>query len=266
MTSVSPQKPSAFVSYRFRRAHEYSGLLEMFERQGVAFVNRSVDPWDPVPLPPQELVESLDVRIRMSTHVIVLVTDDLAKSPCCKLEIETARRYRKPIIAIYPNGEFGAAIPRVLEGGIDRAIGWRGNALERAVRGEYPPEARVFEIAEDVARRKGLALLAGAASVLSVFFAIRLERDLQLLRDELRRSGFVCPESESHSLAPWVATGALGGLALGTLLGARGPELLSWLGIGGIAGCGVAATVHARAEFRRLGPLIEVRRQLAQGS
>jgi hypothetical protein len=250
---------SAFISYRFRAAEEYAGLLDMFERQGLAVVNRSVDPWDPLPVPTPELRASLDMRIRVSTHVIVLISDDLAQSPTCKLEIETARRYNKPIIAVYPNGAFGGPIPKVLDGGLYRAIGWRGDALERAIRGEYPIESRVFDFSEDVDRRQGLALVGSLAAGSAVLFGVELESEVRQLREELRAAGIAVPEAERKKTREWTIVGALGGLAVSALLGARrSQELVVGAGIGGALGFGMGKAADAKAALCRLGPLVEV--------
>jgi hypothetical protein len=259
---MAVDQPSAFVSYRFRMVDEYAGLLDMFERQGLAMVNRSVDPWNPPALPTPELIASLDMRIRMATHIIVLVSRDLADSPCCKLEIEIARRYRKPIIAVYPNGEFGSPIPKVLDGELYRAIGWRGNALERAIRGEYPVESRVFEISQEVARRKGVALLGTLAAGSAVLFGLQLEREVALLRRELLAAGMAVPEPEKANLAKWAIDGALWGLGVSALLGGREADLVIGAAIGTALGFGLGKTVQAQAAMRQLGPFLEVRRHL----
>jgi hypothetical protein len=256
---------SAFVSYRFRMAEEYAKLLDMFERQGLAVVNRSVDPWNPPPLATSELMASLDMRIRVATHVIVLVSDDLAQSPCCNAEIQIARRYKKPIIAVYPNGTFGAPIPKVLNGGLYRAVGWRGNALERAIRGEYPPEARVFDISEQVALRQGVALVGTIAAGTAVSFGLRLEREVEHLRQELSAAGITIPADHQPSTAPWLVGGALGGALLASVLGGPGRDLLVGAAIGTGLGFGVGSTVRAQATIKRLGPLVEVYR-LGRGS
>ncbi len=257
-------KPSAFISYRFRMADEYAGLLDMFERQGLAVVNRSIHPWNPPALTP-ELVASLDMRIRVATHIIVLVGDDLADSPCCRLEIEIARRYGKQIIAVYPTGTFGSPIPEVLDGGIYRAIGWRGNALERAIRGEYPPEGRVFDISEDVARRKGVALIGSLAVGTAILFAVQSEHEVAVLRGELLAAGLAVPEPVQANIAPWVLGGALSGLLVAALLGGRHGDLLVGAGIGAAMGVGAGKMTHTQAELQRLEPLLEVRRRLVHG-
>jgi hypothetical protein len=258
---------SAFVSYRFSLAQEYVGLLDMFERQGLAVVNRSVDAWNPLALPTPELRASLDMRIRMSTHVIVLVSHDLAKSSTCRLEIETARLYNKPIVAVYPHGTFGGPIPKVLDGALYRAIGWRANALERAIRGDYPVESRVFDISEDADRRKGVVLIGTLAAGTAVLFGVQLESEVRQLRDELRAAGIAVPEPEPKKTVELTIAGALGGAGIAALLGARRPqELLVGAGIGGALGFGAGKAADAKAALRRLGPLVEVLKLSESGS
>lgn len=94
---------AAFISHSFASVPGYVGLLDMFERQGLAVVNRSVPAWSPLDAAGPELESALANRIRTSSRVIVLMTEDIHKSPCVRFEIDTARRHRKPIIAVYPS-------------------------------------------------------------------------------------------------------------------------------------------------------------------
>lgn len=253
---------AAFISHSFSvGVPAYMGVLEMAERQGLAFINKSVPAWDPLDARGRGLAAALDERIRWSSVVIVLVTESLHNAAWTEFEIDTARKYGKPIIAVYPNGEFGSPMPRTLNDGLYRAIGWRGNALEKAIRGEYPPDARIFDIAEDVERREGVRLAVGAAAGAVLLFAGATQAHVAELKSELLAAGLPVPSlSRADYVVPWALGGGVAGLLLDALLGGRGAGLL----VGTLAGAGLGAGAglvhHAHAELRQLGPLLELRR------
>jgi hypothetical protein len=62
---------AAFISHSFARAPEYIDLLDMFERQGLAIVNRSVPAWSPLDVDGQALRSALDQRMSpiVSSHL-----------------------------------------------------------------------------------------------------------------------------------------------------------------------------------------------------
>jgi hypothetical protein len=250
---------AAFISYSFMSVPGYLGLLEMLERQGLAVVNRSVPAWSPLAATGSALESALENRIRTASRVIVLVTDDLHKSPCVRFEIGTARKHRKPIIAVYPNGRFGQPMPRALDAGLYRAIGWRGNALEKAILGEYPPDARVFDIAEDVDRRSVVHWTLGASAGAALLIAGATHDRVEQLRRELHLSGVNVPPRE-RGVTPWMIGGAVTGLLVDALLGGKGWSLVAGALAGGAMGAGTGLVHHAHAELRQLGPLLELRR------
>jgi len=253
---------AAFISHSFSVAtHSYLGVLEMAERQGLAFINKSVPAWNPLDAQGRELAEALDNRIRWSSVVIVLVTEDLHRGAWVRFEIETARKYGKPIVAVYPNGEFGSPMPRALSESMYRAIGWRGNALEKAIRGEYPPDARIFDIAEDVDRRSAVRWTLAASAGAVLLLAGATQAHVAQLREDLHASGISVPSlPRSDYVVPWTIGGALAGLALDALLGGRGAGLLIGTLAGGAMGAGAGLVHHGQAELTQLGPLLELRR------
>jgi hypothetical protein len=254
------EKTYAFLSYLFRAEHRYVGLLDLMERQGLAVVNKSIDPWNPPQIPDHELLDSLHMRIRTSTHVLVPVTDGLEKSRWCKIELQIAAHYDKPVIAVFPPGKFGAPIPRALDEGLYRAVGWRGGALERAIRGDYPPDSRVFDIMEDVQRARAVAILGAAVAGASLLLWGASDVKLNRLRAELRAAGIAVPEPQTAPVAPLVVGGVLLGALAGSLLGSKRSHIVAGALLGGAASYGAGKTINARAEIRRLGPLLQVRR------
>lgn len=253
---------AAFISHSFSAVPEYIGVLDMFERQGLAFVNRSVPAWNPLAATGAALARKLEERIRFSSRVIVLVTEKLHEKPCVKFEIETARKYGKPIIAMYPNGEFGRPMPRSLNDSMYRAIGWRGNALERAIEGDYPQDARVFDIAEEAELREVVRWTLGGIGAAAILLAGATQERVRILRAELQTHGLASPQPRpiAPDVVPWIIGGAIFGAFLGSVMGGRGSSL-AWGALGGAAlGGGLGLIRHANLELRDLGPLIEARR------
>jgi hypothetical protein len=251
----------AFISHSFAAVPEYIGLLEMFERQGLAIVNRSVPAWAPLNAQGDELAAALEGRIRTSSRVLVLVTDQLHKRDGVRFEIEAARKYDKPIIAIYPNGHFGQPMPRDLHESLYRAIGWRGSALEKAVSGEYPPDARVFDIAEEADRRDVVRWALGAVTGATLLLAGTSQDRVAQVRSELAASGVNVPGfSKADYVVPWALGGSIAGLLVDALLGGKGGALFACAALGGALGAGLGLVHHAQVELRELGPLLELRR------
>jgi hypothetical protein len=143
------------------------------------------------------------------------------KSPCVRFEIDAARKHRKPIIAVHPNGQLGQPMPKVVNEGLYRAIGWRGNALEKAILGEYPPDARVFDVADDVDRRSVVQWTLGASAGVALLIAGATHDRVEQLPRELTVSGAIVPPlNRGPFVIPWMIGGAMTGLLVDAWLGA----------------------------------------------
>lgn len=262
---ISSMQVRPFISHSFSYAPDYARILDFIEQEGFAIINRSVPEWEQLPFRGRALLNALAKRISHSSHVIVLVSEGLHRSPYVTYEIEVARELGKPIIGIYRHGEAGRPIPKSLDEGLYRMVGWRGSALARALRGEYAPDRRIFDLAEETDRRRAIQLaVGGTVAAGTLFFAGVTWSRWQQLHAELRASGIqVGPPPSDQTwgsyMVPWALAGAATGLALSALLGGRGMGLLGAGAFGATVGAGIGAGRYMQAELRRLGPLLELR-------
>lgn len=256
---------SAFISHAFSAVPEYVRVLELLENEGVAFVNRSVPAWDPLDAQGTALLQQLEHRIARSDRVIVLATSNLHHRPIVEFEIQAARAHGKQIVGVYPNGQSGAPIPRSLDDGLYRMVGWRGTALAKAIRGEYPPDRRVFDIAEEVEQRRAAALVIGGVAGLTLLLAGAEHSTLLALKAKLRAGGVdlrvldgTPGDTALAHIAPKALIGAVFGALGAAVFGGSRQYLIGGAALGASLGAGVGWRSYLRAEVRRLGPLMQL--------
>lgn len=255
-----------FVSYSFRREPAYERMLGMLEEQGLRIVNRSVDASAPLEATGDALARELRARIRSSQVVLVHAAADIHNSPHVASEIQAAGELGRPIIGVYPNGEYGRDVPRVLHESADCFVGWRGPSMANAVLGDHPPDRFVFNIAEDVQRQRVALWAMIATAGMSLLLASASEANVALLRSELERAGVPLPAPTSRVLP--VIGGALGGALVGYVISRMTNESGSSrgvaLGLGATAGGAVGWLASTRLELRDLGRLMVLTRTVGE--
>jgi hypothetical protein len=200
-----------------------------------------------------EILRNIEHRIRLATAVLIVNTPDLYKRETARYEMETAVRMGKRIVVVQPHGEFATPIPAVINGHVYKYAPWRSDVVGRAIRGEYPGDGRVFDIAEVAARRDIVALLAAGVAAMSCVVIIRDLVMLDRLRDELRAQGVVLQWSGDDTatvVKNALGVGAAAGLIAGLLTGDLKTAL--WCAAGGLA-TGAAVGVHRVYRAHLLG-------------
>ena len=166
---------------------------------------------------PEEVLESIVNRITTATAVLVVNTPGLHTKPTAKFEMNTSVDFGKRIVVVQPPGQLDLAIPEALDGHVYRYAPWRSDVVGKAIRGEYPRDDRIFDLAEVADRREIVAILAmGVAACSFLVFADAIS-GLHALNRELAAAGVRMDWS-------WQDTGdVVGGFVLGSLvLGAIG--------------------------------------------
>ncbi len=108
----------------------------------------------------------------------------------------------------------------------------------------------MFDISEDVARRKGVAVIGSLAVGTAILFAVQSEHEVAVLRGELLRRGWQCPNPVQANIAPWVLGGALKrSLGRCASLGGRHGDLLVGAGIGAAMGVGAGKSLTPKRSF-----------------
>ena len=200
----------------------------------------------------EEVEQQLEHRISVSTAVLVVNTPGLHQRPSAGFEMATAVRMGKRIVVVQPPGAFEQPIPKVLDGHVYRHAAWRSDVVGRAIRGEYPQDGRVFDIAEVADRRSLVGVLAAGVAAVSFLIIVKTAVDLQSLQQELAAHG-VELRWEGQT-AETVIGHSLLGAAVGGLLGALSGDgrTALYTALAGAA-VGGAVGVHRTYRARLLG-------------
>lgn len=197
---------------------------------------------------PTTVAASLEARIQFATAVVVINSPGLHRREWSDFEMKTAVRLRKRIVVVQPDRQFNLPIPAVLDGHVYRFAGWRSDVVGRAIRGEYPYDARRFDIAESAERRLLVGVLSAGVAAVSFAVAWATARDWKALSDELSAAGVQLRWSPADTSA--VVDGAImGALAGGLLVGVLTRDMRSALFAAG-AGLALGAAVGARKVYR----------------
>lgn len=238
----------------------YERALELLKSNDAGIADYSVPPWRPVNGSDDDIEMSIRARISMATTVVVLNTPGIHKRKYSSFEMKTAAELRKRIVVLQPHGNFWHPIPQALDGQIYRVAPWRSDILGRAVRGEYPQDGRVFDIAEQVERRALVEFLSIGVGITSLVLLSRSVGNLVELYRELAIEGIQLQWTSQSvgEVAKQALVGAVivGGIA--AILTGDGKSTLLAAAAGGaaVAAIGVArsyrAALHGTREVRVL--------------
>lgn len=209
-------------------------------------------------LPPERAVEGSDEeveksiygRIQFATAIMVLNTPGLHRRPYSDLEMRIAVALRKRIVVVQPPGAFQQPVPAVLDGQVYRYATWRSDVVGRAIRGEYPEDGRVFDLAEAVDRRHLVGVLAAGVAAVSLVVTISAVDSFQALQRELAAGGIEmqwCGDDTASVLGHAAIGALLAGGVIGLLTRDAKAALIA-AGAGGALGAavGVKRTYNAK--------------------
>jgi hypothetical protein len=202
-------RKNLFVIHSWAEPETYARAMELVHARESGIADYSVPPWKAIERP-SEVEASIRSRIATASTVVVLNTPGLHKRNVSSLEMEIAASMDKRIVVLQPHGNFWQPIPQVLDGRVYRVTAWRGDVLGRAIRGEYPYDGRIFDIAEKSERRQIVKLLSAGVGVLSLALLLRTFASYRELAQELAAEGI----QFDHGLA------TAGDVAKGAVVGA----------------------------------------------
>lgn len=190
-----------------------------------------------------EVRRNIEQRIQFATAVLVMNTPDLYQRSTAKFEMETAVRMEKRIVVVQPYGEFQLPVPAALDGNVYRYATWRSDVVGRAIRGEYPEDGRVFDIAEVADRRVLVGLLARGIALASFALIVNDVQNIKQLHNELAARGVELRWTRGDT--DTVVGHALAGAAIAGLLGALSGDTKTALLLAAAgAAVGAAVGVH----------------------
>jgi len=252
---------SIFVSHSFDHPDKLLGVLRFIRDRGIDHTDHSVPAWEPYDGP--DVQAEIQGRIQRCDRVIVVLTKGIQDSPWITAEVEWARRYRKPVIAVWPNGDAGSLVPEFVANSDPYLSGWRATSVEKALNLEGLDSCRAIDLAEDADRDGMLTGIVQAAGVASLILVGVDLLNLTQMRDQLRARGFtVIFDPDQAPIVPKVlagaAAGAFLGYAIGDIFGSAKHTPHDLAIAGALLGGGVALHQHLKGEIRKLGPLVQM--------
>ncbi|MGK3982336.1 hypothetical protein WME99_04830 [Sorangium sp. So ce136] len=200
----------------------------------------------------EDVERSIAHRIAVATAVVVVNTPGLHQRETATFEMETAVWMGKRIIVVQPYGNFELAVPQVLDGHVYRYATWRSDVVGRAIRGEYPQDGRVFDLAEVSDRRVLIGTLAAGVAAASFMVIARTASALQALQQDLAARGIDL--RWDGEVTRTVVEHTLLGAGIGLLLGAlSGDGKTAVYAAAGGAAIGAAAGIHRVYNARLIG-------------
>ena len=232
-----------YVSHSFDHAEKHERIIEFVRGENVPIADFSVPVWRQIAGDEDAVKAAIADRIWRSNRVLVLITDEIHKSPYIEFEVRVAKELGKPIIGVYPNGDNEGPIPRFLDGSYYRMVGWRRGSMAKALLGEYPPDRRVFDIAEVEERRELITTVGLAAGVVSLIVAGATAVRFKRLKHELAAKGIHLVGDDGSGLLDVAAPRALAGVGIGALAMAVLVGTPKAITAGAMIGGGIGAAV-----------------------
>lgn len=123
-----------FISHSWAYSKAYDKIEEFLEDEGVSYCNHSVPKDDPVHTngTDKELYEKIDAKVRGCSCVIILAGVYASYSKWINKEIEIAKKYNKPIIAVEPFSSERTS--KVVKEAATVIVGWRSSSVANAVK------------------------------------------------------------------------------------------------------------------------------------
>jgi MTH538 TIR-like domain (DUF1863) len=102
------KNPNIFISHRWSHKQDYYNLSSKFDERGFYHYDYSVPKHDPLDVNRKKLIEgALKEQVRQCNFFIVIARMASGNSYWIKREIQYAKEYGKPIMAVIPFDYFG---------------------------------------------------------------------------------------------------------------------------------------------------------------
>lgn len=123
-----------FISHSWAYSEAYDKVEEFLRNEDVSFYNHSVPKDDPVHTngTDKELYDKIEAKVRGCSCVIILAGVYATYSKWINKEIEIAKKYNKPIIAVEPFASEKTS--KVVRDAATVIVGWRASSIASAVR------------------------------------------------------------------------------------------------------------------------------------
>lgn len=129
-----PRTYRLFISHSWAYGDAYDKVTKMIQNQGINYFDHSVPRHDPIHTngTDRELKAAIDAKIKGTSCVLIMTGMYSNYSKWINKEIEMAKSYGKPIIAIEPWG--AERTSRIVKDNADAVVGWNGSSIANAIR------------------------------------------------------------------------------------------------------------------------------------
>lgn len=123
-----------FISHSWAYGDAYDKIIEMLDAQGLDYYDHSVPKNDPIHTngTQKQLREAIDSRMRGASCILVLAGVYSTYSKWINEEINIAKSYGKPIIAIEPWASEKTS--SVVKNNADKTVKWQGSSIVSAIK------------------------------------------------------------------------------------------------------------------------------------
>lgn len=123
-----------FISHSWNYSNQYNSIIRFLNEQGIQYYNHSVPKDDPVHTngTDKQLYEAIEAKVKGCSCVIIMAGVYASYSKWINKEIEIAKNYHKPIIAVKYWG--AERISSVVQNAADIVVGWNSKSVADAVR------------------------------------------------------------------------------------------------------------------------------------
>lgn len=123
-----------FISHSWAYSAHYDKIEEFLIQERVSYYNHSVPKNDPIHTngTDRELKAAIEAKIKGCSCVIILAGVYSTYSKWINIEIELAKKYNKPIIAVQPWGAERTSVP--VKVAASTIVGWNAKSVANAVK------------------------------------------------------------------------------------------------------------------------------------
>ena len=126
------KQPKIFISHSWGYDADYDNLVKLLKSRGYFdFLNYSIPADDPIEGSNKEVWNQIESQIKHASIVILIVGMYASYSGSIKKEIDIARYYSKPILAIRPRG---ADRTSSIKNYAHEVVGWNTESIVNAIR------------------------------------------------------------------------------------------------------------------------------------
>lgn len=123
-----------FISHSWTYSDAYEKILELINNQKLDYYNHSVPKNDPIhnAKDDKELRKAIDAQLKGASCVLILAGVYATYSKWINIEIEIAKAYGKPIIAIEPWASEKTS--KVVKESANKIVKWQGSSIVAAIK------------------------------------------------------------------------------------------------------------------------------------